>query len=119
MSTAFTLTVNKRVNKMIKRGLIDDVSSLTDFKELNALNTIGYSEIFKYLSQEYSYEKAIEKHYSVYAKVFNFVRAKIHNDFSFLKALPDFIAIFRYMKKNEDRFGMHIKIADLLKVAKA
>jgi hypothetical protein len=51
--------------------------------------------------------------------VFNFVRAKIHNDFNFLKALPDFIAIFRYMKKNEDRFGMHIKIGDLLKVAKA
>ena len=66
-----------------------------------------------------AYEKAIEKHYSVYAKVFNFVRAKIRNDFNFLKALPDFIAIFRYMKKNEDRFGMHIKIADLLKVAKA
>ena len=53
--------INKRVDKMIKRGLIDEVSSLTDFKELNALNTIGYSEIFKYLSQEYSYEKAIEK----------------------------------------------------------
>ena len=66
-----------------------------------------------------AYEKAIEKHYKVYAKVFNFVRAKIQKDFSFIKALPDFIAIFRYMKKNEDRFGMNIKIADLLKVAKA
>ena len=53
--------INKRVDKMIKIGLIDEVSSLTDYKELNALNTIGYSEIFKYLSQEYSYEKAIEK----------------------------------------------------------
>jgi hypothetical protein len=55
----------------------------------------------------------------VYAKVFNFVHAKIQKNFSFLKALPDFIAIFRYMKKNEDRFGMDIKISDLLKVAKA
>ena len=53
--------INKRVDKMIKRGLIDEVSSLTDYKELNALNTIGYSEIFKYLSQEYSYDKAVEK----------------------------------------------------------
>ena len=53
--------INKRVDKMIKRGLIDEVSSLIDFKELNALNTIGYSEIFKYLNQEYSYDKAIEK----------------------------------------------------------
>ena len=66
-----------------------------------------------------AYEKAIEKHYKVYANVFNFVRAKIHHNFSFLKALPDFLAIFRYMKKNEDRFGMDIRIADLLKVAKA
>ena len=55
----------------------------------------------------------------MYAKVFNCVRAKIHKDFSFFKALPDFISIFRYMKKNEDRFGMDIKIADLMKVAKA
>ena len=66
-----------------------------------------------------AYEKAIETHYKVYAKVFNFVRAKIHKDFSFFKALPDFISIFLYMKKHEDRFGMNIKIADLLKVAKA
>ena len=53
--------INKRVDKMIKVGLIDEVSSLIDFKELNALNTIGYSEIFKYLSKEYSYDEAIEK----------------------------------------------------------
>ena len=66
-----------------------------------------------------AYEKAVEKHYKVYAKVFNFVRAKIHKDFSFIKALPDFLSIFFYMKKNEARFGMDIKISDLLKVAKA
>ena len=66
-----------------------------------------------------AYEKAVDKHYKVYAKVFNFVRAKIKKDFNFIKSLPDFIAIFRYMKKNEARFGMDIKIADLMKVAKA
>ena len=53
------------------------------------------------------------------AKYSIFVRAKIHKDFNFFKSLPDFLAIFRYMKKHEDRFGMDIKIADLLKVAKA
>ena len=66
-----------------------------------------------------AYEKAVEEHYKVYAKVFNFVRAKIQHNFNFFKSLPDFIAIFRYMKKHEDRFGMNIKMADLLKVAKA
>lgn len=66
-----------------------------------------------------AYENAVDEHYKVYGKVFNFVRAKIHKDFNFFKALPDFIAIFRYMKKHEERFGMDIKIADLMKVAKA
>ena len=77
-------------------------------------------EIFlKNMNDFEAYEKAVIKHYKVYAKVFNFVRAKIHKKFSLLKALPDFISIFLYMKKNEDRFGMDIKIADLMKVAKA
>jgi flavin-dependent dehydrogenase len=66
-----------------------------------------------------AYEKAVDKHYKIYSKVFNFVRTKIHKDFSFIKALPDFISIFLYMKRNEDRFGMDIRISDLMKVAKA
>ena len=65
------------------------------------------------------YEKEVDSHYKVYNKVFNFVRAKIHNNFSLLKALPDFLSIFLYMKKNENRFGMDIKISDLMKVARA
>ena len=34
-----------------------------------------------------AYEKAVEEHYKVYAKVFNFVRAKIQKDFNFFKSL--------------------------------
>lgn len=66
-----------------------------------------------------AYDRAVQEHYKVYAKVFNFVRSKISKDFSIIKSLPDFISIFRYMKKNEGRFGMDIKLADLIKVAKA
>ncbi|MDX1596010.1 MAG: NAD(P)/FAD-dependent oxidoreductase [Nitrosopumilaceae archaeon] len=66
-----------------------------------------------------AYEKAVDEHYKVYDKVFNFVRAKIHKDFSIIKSLPDFLTIFRYMKKNEERFGMDIKMSNLIKVAKA
>ena len=66
-----------------------------------------------------AYSKAVEKHYAVYDKVFGFVRKKIHRNFSMVKSFPDVIAIYRYMKKNEDRFGMDIKMADLMKVAKA
>ena len=66
-----------------------------------------------------AYAKAVEKHYAVYDKVFGFVRKKIHRNFSMVRSLPDVITIYRYMKKNEDRFGMDIKMADLMKVAKA
>lgn len=66
-----------------------------------------------------AYERAVDEHYRVYGKVFNFVRAKIHKDFSIIKSLPDFLSIFRYMKKHEDRFGMDIKMANLIKVARA
>ena len=66
-----------------------------------------------------AYERAVEKHYKVYANVFRFVRAKIRGNFSMIRSLPSFLSIFRYMKKHEDRFGMNIKMSDLIKVAKA
>lgn len=66
-----------------------------------------------------AYERAVERHYRVYGRVFNFVRSKIRKDFSFLRSLPDFAAIFMYMKRNEARFGMDVKISDLIKVARA
>ncbi len=77
-------------------------------------------EIFLENMHDYkAYERAVEKHYRVYAKVFNFVRAKIRGNFNIIKSMPDFLAIFMYMKRHEDRFGMNIKISDLIKVARA
>lgn len=66
-----------------------------------------------------AYERAVEKHYRTYAKVFRFVRSKIRRDFSLVRSLPDFVSIFLYMKRHEDRFGMDIRMADLIKVARA
>ena len=65
-----------------------------------------------------AYGRAVEEHYAVYAKVFKFVQSKIRGNFA-LGSLPDFLSIFRYMKRNEDRFGMHVRMADLIKVARA
>ena len=65
-----------------------------------------------------AYEKAVEEHYKVYAKVFNFVRAKIHKDFQFLQIIARLFGNLSIHEKNEDRFGMDIKMADLMKVAK-
>ena len=53
--------INKRVDKMIKCGLIEEVEKLEKFKNLNALNTIGYKEIFDYLDNKISLEDSVEK----------------------------------------------------------
>lgn len=53
--------INRRVDKMIQAGLIDEVRSLEKYRHLNALNTVGYKEIFAFLDGIYSREKAIEK----------------------------------------------------------
>jgi tRNA dimethylallyltransferase len=46
---------------MIERGLFEEVKSLKDFRQLNTLNTVGYSEIFEFFDGKLSREEAIEK----------------------------------------------------------
>ena len=41
--------INKRVLNMIDEGLINEVLQLYNFRNLNALNTVGYIEVFEYL----------------------------------------------------------------------
>lgn len=78
------------------------------------------ADIFvKNLGNNKAYEKEVDEYYKIYGKVFNFVRSKINNQFSLIRQMSDLLSIFRYMKKNEDRFGMEIHMKDLMKVAKA
>ena len=53
--------INARVDLMIENGLINEVKSLFNHKNKNALQTVGYREIFKYLNEEYTLDIAIEK----------------------------------------------------------
>lgn len=41
--------INARVSSMMNEGLIEEVRSLTEFKNLTALQTVGYKEVFNYL----------------------------------------------------------------------
>jgi len=78
------------------------------------------ADIFvKNLGNNEKYEKDVLEYFKIYGKVLNFVRKKIHKDFSIIKSLSDVLAIFRYMKKNEKRFGMEIRIGDMMKIARA
>jgi tRNA dimethylallyltransferase len=63
--------INERVNHMIEAGLVSEVKSLVEFKQLNALQTVGYKEIFEHLTEKISLTDAIEeikKHTRHYAK---------------------------------------------------
>ncbi|MDG5491724.1 tRNA (adenosine(37)-N6)-dimethylallyltransferase MiaA [Psychroserpens sp. SPM9] len=53
--------INKRVDLMIAEGLLDEVKSLQQKRHLNALNTVGYKELFKYLDGEWTLEFAISE----------------------------------------------------------
>lgn len=51
--------INQRVDQMIANGLVDEVKSLWSFRKYNALNTVGYSEIFDYLDGKIELDDAI------------------------------------------------------------
>lgn len=53
--------INHRVDIMIQEGLLEEVKSLEAYKELNALKTVGYSEIFDYLDGKIDLATAIDK----------------------------------------------------------
>ncbi|UMB54557.1 tRNA (adenosine(37)-N6)-dimethylallyltransferase MiaA [Lutibacter sp. A64] len=53
--------INQRVDIMMENGLLDEVKKLHTYKNLNALQTVGYKELFEYLDGKYSLEFAIEE----------------------------------------------------------
>jgi len=53
--------INNRVDLMFQLGLLTEVQSLMPFKDLKPLQTVGYSELFKYLEGKCSLDEATEK----------------------------------------------------------
>lgn len=63
--------INKRVDLMMELGLLDEVRSLLPYRHFNALNTVGYKELFDYIDNKISLEEAVDKiktHTRRYAK---------------------------------------------------
>ena len=52
--------IDQRVDKMVEDGLFEEVKSLRAFKNLNALKTVGYNEVFNFLNGNISKDDAIE-----------------------------------------------------------
>lgn len=53
--------INARVDRMIEDGLVEEVTKLAPYRGLNALNTVGYKEIFDYLDGKCTLGDAVER----------------------------------------------------------
>lgn len=53
--------INQRVDQMMGDGLLDEVRSLIDKRTNNALNTVGYKEMFAYLDGKWTLDEAVER----------------------------------------------------------
>ncbi|MCQ4138668.1 tRNA (adenosine(37)-N6)-dimethylallyltransferase MiaA [Chryseobacterium sp. EO14] len=53
--------INRRVDIMMEKGLLEEAKSLKKFKHLTALNTVGYSELFKYFDGEWDLDFAVSE----------------------------------------------------------
>ena len=52
--------INERVDKMMEAGLTEEARGLIPYRDLNALQTVGYSEMFDYFDEKISLGRAVE-----------------------------------------------------------
>ena len=77
------------------------------------------AELFiQHLHDIKSYREAVIKRFEIYALVFKFIQLKIAGKFNMLRHSYDLIKIYNHMKSEENRYGMQIKMADMIKVSK-
>lgn len=53
--------INKRVDLMIDNGLLEEAKNMLSFKNLNALQTVGYKELFKYFEGDWTLDFAVSE----------------------------------------------------------
>ena len=92
--------INSRVDAMIKMGLEEEARSLLPYKNLNALQTVGYKELFSYFDGEITLSKAVElikqntRHYAKRQMTW------FKKDDSVVWMLPDFTLLLDYLKRS-------------------
>ena len=53
--------INRRVDQMMADGLTDEAQTLYPLRQLNALNTVGYKELFDYMDGRWTLDEAVER----------------------------------------------------------
>lgn len=65
-----------------------------------------------------AYRDAVIEKFRIYSLVFRFIQLKISGKFSMAKHGMDMLKLYRHMKSEEERYGMEVKMADMLKVSR-
>jgi flavin-dependent dehydrogenase len=70
-----------------------------------------------HLKDREGYRNSVLEHFAVYAKVYEFIKAKVENRFSLMKMWPTLLSIYWHMRENERRYGLEVKLSDFYKIA--
>jgi tRNA dimethylallyltransferase len=52
--------INRRVDLMLEEGLLEEVKSVEQYRNLSSLNTVGYKELFEFLDGKIAFQEAVE-----------------------------------------------------------
>jgi len=66
--------INSRVNEMMENGLIEEAKSLYPHRKINALNTVGYKELFNFFEGKCNLEEAVTK---IQSNTHNYARKQL------------------------------------------
>ncbi len=93
--------INSRVDSMIENGLVEEVRSLIPWQQLNALQTVGYRELFDHFNGEISLPGAIEL---VKISTRQYAKRQLtwfrkHQDYHWCP--PDAATVLNYLKETE------------------
>ncbi len=96
--------INQRVETMMAEGLLKEVKNLVGLRDLNALNTVGYKELFAYLDGKISLDEAVEQ---IKANTRKYAKRQLtwlrkNKDYHWFKAeeLPQLIAQLKAVLKH-------------------
>jgi flavin-dependent dehydrogenase len=64
-----------------------------------------------------AYRQSVLSKFKIYSLVFKFIKLKIRGNFNMIKHGLELFKLYQHMKSEEDRYGMKVRIADMLKIA--
>ena len=97
--------INQRVDLMIQDGLLEEVKSLYNHRHLNALQTVGYKEIFRFLDGEIELEFALEE---IKKNTRRFAKRQL----TWLRKNPEILWVNHDAKPEEVITQIHTKLED-------